>query len=344
MPSDFPTATHALNAPSTTPTPPPPAGPEVTVRASSDAVVRTGQVTVSVAPHAPRDLVERAAKVGLPSIAETLEAECREFPEVKGYAILRQQVRAAEQRVRDAEKTFAEVKDAKRMLEHNPEEGLAEKLRAVTAKLDAAKADWDAATRDLATIRHLIAPRFAAAANAAEAHARNAAVLFALTLRRPAEEAERALAAACAKAAELIADVVATHVVPALEALLVALRANQAFLEVGPFARKLQEAITGETPPGVVFKDFQFHLPPPPPEPEPEAPPQPKPDVMASFVVRSPFDRTAPVDATAPREGLAASGSVPLVVGRERTQNLRPDNPDAVPTKPPLVIAGDLRD
>ncbi|MBY0459177.1 MAG: hypothetical protein K2V38_17720, partial [Gemmataceae bacterium] len=145
-----------------------------------------------------------------------IEARVRELPAVKKWLTLRPQISSAERAVRDADRVIQAVQHARAILELNPEPDLACKLRESESRYDAAVAAKAAAERDLATIRHLVAPLWVSAANSIP-HACTTAVLARdQEVQDAGVVAKRSLRDAIAKVEAVISAVVGTVLVPAL--------------------------------------------------------------------------------------------------------------------------------
>jgi hypothetical protein len=241
----------------------------------------TVDTTIDVGPIRTADLTKRIAALALTASRERLVAEIAGLPAVQRWRTLGTQIDAARKVVADAERTFRRVEAAKRLLEDNPSDEFANKLREVEAQHAAAVAAKARAERDLETVRHLVPKHWTPAAQAVHSAVSAASIQHMIATSAAADAVDARLTAAAEKVAEVVAAAVAEHLVPvAFEALAMhhARRAGRG--GHGALADEMRAEFCGPVPDGVRPAESgcagRFEVVPPPPPPAPPAPPEPQ--------------------------------------------------------------------
>lgn len=211
----------------------------------------------------------RGDAAGLPGLVPGQVEKCLELAEVKRWLTLNEQITAAEARVAAAERTFKQVAAAKTLLEAHPEPDLAEKLRAIEARLAAAQADRAAATADLSTIRHLIPGLWADAANAVRFKVSQAMLDYLLKVLTPAQAAaEKKLAAALEKLSAVVGAAVEELVVGPAAELAAAKHAHlRGWDHKDKYVGQVVAGVVGPKPAGVRDRGVSFEIEPTTPQP-----------------------------------------------------------------------------
>ncbi len=225
-------------------------------------------------PH-PLGLRDKANEIGLPSLRDEILSAMRDTPGYKRYSILADQIKAAQVKVDQANRTFSRVKAAKRLLEDNLEEGLADKMRNITTELAAAEQEKLAAEADLAELLPLLPKHWPTAANSIIGVPVSIVLPQLDALRGKRKLARERVNQACAKVAEILQNAVTEHIAP-LSAELAVLDMAIDRTERGwdTLAIELFKELMGTTPSappaGVMnIRNVFSHRPPNPPTPDP---------------------------------------------------------------------------
>jgi hypothetical protein len=225
--------------------------PIVTVSASLDG--RTQEVSISVTIALPRlDMSARANAHSLNAVREAVAAEVAADSAVQRYGVLAQQVNAGIDVLNAAERTEIRVAAAKKLLEHEPETDLANKLRKVTAELDAAREARAVAQRDLSLLQPLVPARWVEAANVSASLIHRAAYAHYERLADATSAADAALTEATNRVRDTITAAVQEGLLPAALAALALRIARDAHRALAPsVAESVLTGAIGPMPAGV---------------------------------------------------------------------------------------------
>jgi hypothetical protein len=211
-----------------------------------------GRVTVNAYVDSlppPADLAARAAALGLPAIRAEALAAARTSAE--RWLTLKKQIDAANKTLAEAAAAERRASAAKVLLETNPEDDLVAKLRRIEGEVAATRAAREAAEKDLAALRHLVAKHFCAAANVVASRAKSTAVFHLNGLADPLKAAEIQLAEASRKVEETLRRAVAEYLVPAAAEVLALQKASTWNGGVEDFVKGVLADSVGPVPEGV---------------------------------------------------------------------------------------------